>query len=497
MEKADDSIKLFNVRYLPLFAAFFLLGIFCVKVSITVAAVLWTVAAFCAAALLFGKRIKAWVAVALVAALFVGFGAAKAELYYRNKVGLGGKTEVSCRVVSVEENDGVYTVVADSLCRDRSYSGEAVFSTEQALAPGDRIRVYGEISIRPLSLDSLSEAMKYRKGYKYQIESAEVLSVTEGNPPLNLRIREGARNLLIEKQGERAGGFSYAMMFGDAEYMEEADKTAMREVGVAHVFAISGLHIGVLAGALLFLLRKLKVKDGVSLLILLLIFGFYAYLVGFTPSVLRAAIMVSVGLLASHFGARYDDISALSFAAILILIVRPLLLFDLSFIMSFLSIFGLHSLSRPLKKAFQNKGVKEKLAEALSLSIATTIALLPVSAVVFGRISLVGFLLNLVVVPLASVSYVITLIGVLLTAVIPSFGAVLCVTALLPRAISEVSAWAASLGFTAKYNFSAAEILVYYAVLLFVGKYSLAAKKVKLVAGGMGAGVLALLIFAV
>ena len=187
----------------------------------------------------------------------------------------------------------------------------------------------------------------------------------------------------------------------------------------------------------------------------------------------------------------------MSFAAIVILLARPLLLFDLSFVMSFLAIFGLQSLTSPLKQAFVRRKMKEGLAEALALSIATTVALVPVSAVVFGRITLVGFLLNVIVVPLASVSYVLTLIGLLLTAIIPSFGAFLGAVSVLPSAIITISTAVASLGLTVNYDFSTAEILLYYAILAFVGKYSLASKKVKLVAGGMGAGVLVALILAV
>ena len=194
---------------------------------------------------------------------------------------------------------------------------------------------------------------------------------------------------------------------------------------------------------------------------------------------------------------RYDDVSALGFAAIVLLVTRPLLLFDLSFIMSFLSIFGIHSLSGPLKKEFMRWKVKEKFAGALALSVAATLALLPVSAVVFDRITFVGFALNLVVVPLASVSYVLSLAGLLLAAMLPSFGALLQIVQYLPLLIVEISRWAAGLGLSTKYDFTTAEILVYYATLAFVGKYSLAARKAKLVAGGLGAGVLAILIFAI
>ena len=504
--REKTEIRLFNRRYLPLFAAFLILGIFCVKVSMAVAVILWVVAAFCAFALFFTKMIHRGVAVALVAALFLGYGAASLALYVRNEVGFEGKdATVTCRVIQVtarvtEDEEGeettLYRVTADKVKIGKSYGGGIAFETEEPLVVGDRVTVVGDVSVKPLSLNSFTQALQYRKGSKYQIDDAAVVFAEEGTAPLAYRVKTAARKVLIQTQGERAGAFTYATLFGDTEFMLEEDKTAMRSVGVAHVFAVSGLHIGVLAGVLLFILRKFKLKDGVSLLILLPIFGFYAYLSGFTPSVLRAVIMVSLGLVASHFGMRYDGISALSFAAILVLLTRPLLLFDLSFVMSFLAIFGLQSLTSPLKRAFA-KHMKEKLAEALALSIATTLALVPVSAVVFGRITLVGFLLNVIVVPLASASYVLSLVGLLLTAMIPSFGALLTAISLLPSVIIELSGAVASLGLTINYDFCTAEILVYYATLAFVGKYSLAAKKVKLVAGGVGAGVLVLLILAV
>ncbi len=526
MQSGQEKVKLFNVRFLPLFAAFLILGIFSVKVSYTVAVILLFVAAVCSFVLFITKNVRWGVALALVLVFLFGFGLAKLELHFRNDVGLSGETELTCRVTSVtlkdagsddadEELDAiingvtegqdtlseslpVYAVTADRVkAGGKSYGGGITFETTELLSVGDRLTLFGDVKIKRLSLADFSSAMAYRKGCKYEVSEPDLLQTQSGAAPLSERVKTGARRIFCEAQGDRSGGFSYATMFGDAEYMESGDKTAMRSVGVAHVFAISGLHVGVLAAALLLLLRKLKVKDGVSALILLPIFGFYAYLVGFTPSVLRASIMVIVGLLASHFGARYDDVSSLSLAAILILLFRPLLLFDLSFIMSFLAIFGLHSLSGPLTQAFERKGLKRGLAAALALSIATTVALLPVFAVVFGRVSLVGFLLNVLIVPLASAAYILNLIALILTAVIPAFGALLKAVSVLPWMIAEISVGVASWGLTASYDFTAAEILVYYAILGFVGKYSLAPKKAKLVAGGVGAGVLVILFFAI
>lgn len=492
----EERIKICNLRLLPLFAACLILGIFCVKLSYVAAAVTLGVATLFIGFLLLSKTLKRGVVIALVAALFIGYGAAALELHLRNDVGLTGEARLTCRAVEVTETESGYLVVADRVkSKGESYSGKITFETEKAISVGDRISLEGEVEIKKLSLDSVYEALEYRTGAKYSV-TPDDLTVTSGSAPLDYKIKEKARETLIRYEGDRAGSFSYATLFGDAEFMESEDKTAMREVGVAHVFAVSGLHIGVLSAAILFLLRKMRLKDSCSILILLPVFGFYAYLVGFTPSVLRASIMVTIGLAASALGERYDDISALSLAAMLILLVRPLYLFDVSFIMSFLSILGIESLARPLEQAFRKRKCKPWLASGLALSLSTTVALLPVSAVVFGKISFAGAFLNLLVVPLASLAYVLTLIALPLAMIAPAFGVLLEAVGKIPLFIAELSGKVAGLRLTADYDFSAAELLLYYATLLFVGKHSLAKKKVKLFVGGFGAGILTLLILA-
>jgi len=429
-------------------------------------------------------------------ALLGGYALARVTLYCRNEVGETGDASVTCRVIEVAEKDEGYTVTADSLSVNGKHRlGKITFDIDESVAIGDRMTLKGTVSIRTLSLNSIAGALEYRKGAKYAIKPY-AYAAESGTPPLRYTIREKMRAALVSAQGERAGGFSYAMLFGDAEFMEDEDRSAMREVGVAHVIAVSGLHVGVLAAALLFLLRKLRLKDGVCLAILLPIFGFYAYLAEFTPSVLRASIMVSVSLAASALGQRYDDVSALSFAAILILLVRPLYLFDLSFLMSFLAILGIQSLGRPLERIFLRHKVPGRLASGLALSAATTIALIPVSALVFNRIAFVGFLLNIVVVPLASIAFVLNLAALLPTLVFPAFGAVLSLFGYLPLMIAELSGAAAALGLKTNYDFAVPEIVLYYATILFVSKYSLAKRTTKLVAAGIGGSVLIVLLLA-
>lgn len=502
MKRAEGAIRLFNPRLLPLFAAYLILGIFCVKFSYWVAAIIEIVAILSILLLFRTKSVGRALAIALFAVFLFGYGSASLSLCLRNEVGAAGYVSATCRVVEVETREDeetslvTYVVKADRLRADgRMRTGGVSFETTEAVEVGDRLTLKGTISIKELSLKNAFTALEYRRGEKYRM-TVTSLAREEGRAPLSYRIKERTRELFCKTQGERAGAFSYAMLFGDAEYMESEDRSSMRAVGVAHVFAVSGLHVGVLSAALLFLLRKLRVKDKYAFFLLLPIFGFYAYLVGFTPSVIRASLMVLLGVGASALGERYDGISALSFSAILILVVRPLYLFDVSFVMSFLAILGIQSLNDPLSRLFRGWRVPWRVAQPLALSVSVTLALLPVTAVVFGRFSPLGALLNLAVVPLASLAYVLNLVCLPFAALLPTFGAALEAVGYLPLVISEISLWAAGLGVTVSYLFSATEIGVYYAVLLFVGKYSLARRPVKLVAGGIAAGVLLILLLA-
>ena len=493
---AKQPFRLFNPRPFPLFATALIFGIFCVLLNVWIALALLGGAILLLFIALKTGRLRRGVVIALCVALVCGYALSRVSLYCRNEVGTTGETTVTCRVIEVKKTEDGFRVTADDLRTDgRLRCGKIAFDIDNAVAVGDRMTLEGTVSIRMISLDTVASALEYRKGAKYSIDLG-AFSAESGAPPLRHTIREKVRAVFVSTQGERAGGFSYAMLFGDTEFMEGTDREAIREAGVAHVIAVSGLHVGVLAAALLFLLRKLRLKDGVCLAILLPIFGFYAYLAGFTPSVLRASIMFSLSLAASALGQRYDDLSSLSFAAILILLVRPLYLFDLSFLMSFLAILGIQALGTPLEDAFKRHKMPPRLASGLALSAATTIALIPVSALVFGRIALVGFLLNLVVVPVASVSLILNVAALLPTLLFARFGILLSLFGYLPLLIAEISGAGVGLGFTASYGFAVAETVVYYATVFFVSKYSLAKRSVKLVVAGVAFGVLIILLFA-
>ncbi len=127
------------------------------------------------------------------------------------------------------------------------------------------------------------------------------------------------------------------LMFGETFYMNEELYAGFQGCGIAHILAVSGLHVGLMFDAVsrLFRGRRNKSTDAAALLLILL----YAALSNFSVSVLRATIMIFLKMLAFHLQKRYDSVSAASAAAILLLLCNPYLLYDSGMQLSFTAAF--------------------------------------------------------------------------------------------------------------------------------------------------------------
>ena len=154
--------------------------------------------------------------------------------------------------------------------------------------------------------------------------------------------------------GEGEFAFSYALLVGNDDFMDDGVITQFRQAGVAHIFAVSGLHIGFLAGVISFVLRKLKTNRWFNLIFTIFILIIYSGVCGFSASSVRATVMCGVMLLITNLGMRYDGLSALGLAGILVLLLSPVEAFCAGFQLSFIVVFGILVLTPKLKKLFGN-----------------------------------------------------------------------------------------------------------------------------------------------
>lgn len=230
------------------------------------------------------------------------------------------------------------------------------------------------------------------------------------SPSFRNRIIFFVKDGLTRAAGETTADYLASILFGESEYLSYEMKSSFTAVGAAHVFAVSGLHIGVLSSVLSFLLKKLKLSNNAIPFVMLPIFGFYAYLCDFSPSVLRASIMFLTASFLTNGRFCSDKPSVLCFSALISLIAKPIWIGDLSFALSYGAILGIYLLYPIMKKPFSELGKLGKIGDVLALNLSVTISLIPLSCLFFSSFSPLAMIASFLIIPITSVLYVLTLI---------------------------------------------------------------------------------------
>ena len=188
-----------------------------------------------------------------------------------------------------------------------------------------------------------------------------------------------------------------AMLLGHREHLPDALRVLYRDTGAAHVLALSGLHLSIVFGLLeCFMIRLLTGawRYVMGILALMLVWG-YALLTGFPVSLCRAAVMVSVFLVAQMRLSGTDGWHSLSLAALLILWMSPSSLCDIGFQLSFSAIVGILLFYRPLRNVFAP--MSRPLMWLLSgwcVSLAAQMGTMPLLLLWFHRMAWLGLLLS-------------------------------------------------------------------------------------------------------
>ena len=186
--------------------------------------------------------------------------------------------------------------------------------------------------------------------------------------------------------------------------------------GLAHVLAISGLHISILAMFVSWILKKCRVKSVIRLAVVGVLLLIYLVFCGFASSAMRAFIMTMCLMGARAFGKKPDYLSALSLAAIIIMLINPVNLFAVRFQLSVLAVLGIMLLNKPIIKFFKRDN---KFTQLVTTSLSTNVMTYPVVANVFGQFPVFFLISNLIVLPLMSFIYIGVIILTLFTLIIP------------------------------------------------------------------------------
>ena len=364
-------------------------------------------------------RMKAYAITAICCAFFsvVGmFSAGAAFKSYRSGRFESGDYFISGEVESVYENDGKYFVTL----RNCKYNGKSGGKFYWRYAPSG-MKKYDAVNVvcnaapatefdgKGLSNNALhGRAMVSAKVTHYEI--------TGKSNRIYAKFARFTDEILSEGLGKEEYAVARSLLRGDTD--EAGDVIDFYRVsGIAHVFAVSGMHVCMLFAAFSFIFKFIPIKKIYKSLAISCLLLFYAYLCGMTPSSVRAAVMCSIYSVVGSFGEKKDRGNTIAFAMVVTLLINPFDLFSEGFILSFSISFAIITLSRPI--ADKLRFLPSKLRDSLAVLFSASAVAIPLSVIFFGYYPLVSFVTNLLVVPLVSVSFYTLWIGIAISAILP------------------------------------------------------------------------------
>ncbi len=471
MDKKDGDkgiVKLFNFRPVFFAAVFLCLGIiFCFLYRFHGVSACWLLCLIPLAGTPFlfcRTRERAWkTAWAIVFCgvfFFLGFFGffLQANAYFDREEYLG-KNYITGYVVEKRVYDGQTGIVLDGLrIGEEEVPGKLVAylpsSFDEEITLTDELFLRGNVREIAVDKDNFTlMAKQFGDHVRFRVW-AEDATVTGRRFDLFLFLRMRAENAIDRGMDETPAAVTKAVLFGNTDGIDEDLYESIRRGGIAHIFAVSGLHVGALFAFCLLLVEKTSMcalpKIGKFAFLSLLLFG-YAGICGFSASVLRATVICLVSYASILLGIRTDFLESLGLALILVLLSTPSALFEVGCQLSFAACFGIAFFSKPIGQVFdelkklyrklfprpltraEKEAIKnddtlppslgERVYRAVSsffaASFGAQIFTAPILLSAFGYVSGWGLLLNCLFIPLMSVAFSALLIFVVIASFMP------------------------------------------------------------------------------
>lgn len=274
-------------------------------------------------------------------------------------------------------------------------------------------------------------------GCSYEIVSETYWPVRHGL----YAIKTNLSNVLDVSMSKEDAGVLKAMLFGDKTGMDEEIKELYQRNGIAHIIAVSGLHITLWGMGLCRLLRKIGIPLPVANSVSFLFVAMYGLLTGSQASAVRSIIMFSLFLFSEIVHRTYDLMTAMSLSAAILLFWNPLYAFYSGFLLSFSAVAGIAfvlpfivGLSKPQKlidaMVLKNvttvekiiKKIKKFIVSSFHVSLSVLLSTLPIQIYFFYTISIYSLILNILITPFVGILMVVGMAGAVIGVIMPGMG---------------------------------------------------------------------------
>ncbi|MBO4939898.1 MAG: ComEC/Rec2 family competence protein [Clostridia bacterium] len=470
-QNADISeVKLFNFRPVLFAAVFLCLGIVFGYLQIIDGVSTWwrcSLLVLVLPIILYQnpkKRKRAvWVVLLLIVAFTLGEGAfrIKTHDYLQSRYFEGEVTAVGRVIEKREYEHSIFVILTDVSVDGNDEKGNfiaylpATFGENVRLS--DRILLTAKVETYKTLFDEYGfAANRIRDDIRYRLYSIQDTFVTGHEFDLFLSIRERIVSVIYAGMDETPAAVTVALFTGSVDGMDNALLENVRYGGIAHIFAVSGLHVGALYLFCRKAFKKLGIPKLLDWFLLTAVLLFYAGVCGFSASVVRAVVICLLAHLAKNLWLKVDFLQSLGASAIVVLLISPTSLYEVGFQLSFLACIGLALLSAPIQKALEKcvltieKVVKKALRldrrarprprpknadtappsmyerarravlSFLSACIGAQLATAPVQMQAFGYLSGWSLLLNCLFVPLVSGVFAAFLLLIIIACLLPT-----------------------------------------------------------------------------
>lgn len=461
--KESGAEKLFHFRPATFTAIFLCLGIFfAYLIALTGVSAWWLLLASpCVITPFFFRHDKLFIfaMLSLTLACFVGFLSFSLQIadFCKTKKFHGELYPVKGEICSVTKTQwGCEVLLQDLTIGSREEKGKLVAylpaSFAEELQPANVIVVEGKVRTQTEFFNEYGFRANAMESDIRYVMRAETCSVQERPFKLFAFLRTRLKNAVYAGMDETSASVTLALLTGDDSGVGEGLLENVRRGGIAHVFAVSGLHVGVLFAfskrvveIIPFCRRRKWLRFLLSTTTLL----FYGGICGYSPSVVRAITMCLCLYLASLIGCFNDFLDFLGASAIVVLLGSPVALFTAGFQLSFSACLGIGLTERPIRKGLQRlvskveflftgrseetlprklrnqspptvyQRVRRTCLSFLSLTLSAQLGTALVSLALFGYLSGWSVILNMLFVPLVSAGFTALLVFVAIATALP------------------------------------------------------------------------------
>lgn len=401
--------------------------------------------------ILFLKKCRSALILAIICIISVSVGllnsAFRIDMPKQKALEYSGEHRVEMSVISREystEYTSTYKVRIDGINEDRiSVKSLLVLAFPSDYYVGDKIYTYADI----MDMESVALGMSgwqrthdseimlmsvvyepddgFVRRFDRQASFFEKLSTKDGRNVLLYELKEGLSDRIDALYDSEAGALVKSFLVGDTSNLSALITRDFRRTGVSHLFAVSGLHISILIGAVELLLRRLHVHKAVRCITASVLAFLLLCLTGFAMSAMRSVFMLWIVYVTLLIAEESDSLSVLMLSVSIIILILPYSVNDVGMWMSFLATLGLITVyplaESAIPKIPKRKKIKNILLRMLRYSllvaimtVVSTLFLLPVMWSVFGEVSAVSVPTNVLLSPLNAVYLILSTVSLLI-----------------------------------------------------------------------------------